>query len=450
MNNRGTEPGGGDNIDCHLQRVGAGTLICSAARQTGELATNEVDPTVCFHCEAGKIFREVGCEAVSPKIVIYSFGNGMGHTARIDGLFCRIRKRYTNLEYCKTCQLATAETTRQMISTARGLFETHGFFSAYKDIEAARSDIRDGNCEGAITHSIACLESVMRICHEKMSVPLPDKPQITDLWKSSRTMLRFEDVDSERATISLLNALNGVVTQLARLRNALSDAHGRGATSIRQRGHSRTGIELRIDPGDDDHPSFPSAARGNTVSVIRMQAAFPKDEDGFFRRACPYCQKEFKILITEEDLSDLTQGAYNSFLLEKPEIPAEEESEKAQECKLTCPYCGQKSSRGSWWTEEQLAYIRVILRNIVARTLNSDFIRPLQRDLGRSTHGMFHFKGKEVREREAWISPEVNDMNIFALPCCDTRIKIEDFWKGTVHCFLCGFPHKRMEQDDSA
>ncbi len=62
MSNKFPEPKGNDSIDCHLQQVGMGSLICSAARQTGDKTTNEVDLTNCFNCPAGKIFREPeGC-----------------------------------------------------------------------------------------------------------------------------------------------------------------------------------------------------------------------------------------------------------------------------------------------------------------------------------------------------------------------------------------------------
>lgn len=48
-------PSDTDDIGCHLQQVGMGSLICRAARQTGDKSTNEVNPTICFNCEAGKV-----------------------------------------------------------------------------------------------------------------------------------------------------------------------------------------------------------------------------------------------------------------------------------------------------------------------------------------------------------------------------------------------------------
>jgi len=220
------EPGETDSIECHLQQIGMGSLICRAAKQTGENTTNEVYAINCFNCEAGKIFREVGCDAVTPKIRIFSYDGGAD--CDIESLFCKIKRRPTTLDYCKTCGLVTAETTRQIITTTRGLFEAQGFHSAFKDIEKAREAIRDGNFENSVTRSIACVESVIRICHEKLDKPLPNKKQVSDLWKSVRDILQFEKLDSSEATVSLLNSLSGVITNLGNLRNTMGDAHGRG------------------------------------------------------------------------------------------------------------------------------------------------------------------------------------------------------------------------------
>jgi len=203
-----------------------GSLICRAARQTGDKTTNEVSPIICFNCDAGKVYRDVGCDAILPKIRIYPLMGGSSF--QVESLFCKIRKRETTLEYCQTCNLVNAETTRHIVSTARGLFQAGNFYSAYTDIEKAREAIRDGNLENAITRSISCLESTMRICHEHLNKPLPDKKQVSDLWKSTRTILSFDEIGKPRAAENLMNGLSGVITQLGGLRNTLGDAHGKG------------------------------------------------------------------------------------------------------------------------------------------------------------------------------------------------------------------------------
>lgn len=220
------DPNENDSIDCHLQKIGMGSLICSGARQTGENTTNEVDPAICFNCPTGKIYRTIGCDAVLPKIYVVPTGDDL--SVNYESLFCKIKKRATSFEQCQTCGLVTAETTRQVVSSTRGLFEAQGFYSAFKDVEKARESIRDGNFENAITRSIACLESTMHICHEKLSQPLPNSKQISDLWKSTRVTLRFDDIDPDKKSLHLLNSLSGTVTHLGGLRNSLSDAHGKG------------------------------------------------------------------------------------------------------------------------------------------------------------------------------------------------------------------------------
>jgi len=226
VSNESLEPNENDSIECHLQQLGMGGLLCKAANRTGKYTTNEVTPRVCFNCDAGKIFREVGCDAVSPKINIFmDFG---GRDYNINGLFCNVRKRYTTLDYCRTCNLVNAETTRNIVSKTRGLFEAQGFYSAYQDLEKARKSIRDGNFENAVTRSISCLESTMKICHEKLEAPLPSKKQITGLWKSTRDLLNFNEFDSSGKTSDLINSLSGVATHLGGLRNTLGDAHGKG------------------------------------------------------------------------------------------------------------------------------------------------------------------------------------------------------------------------------
>jgi len=217
------EPSDSEDISCHLQEIGMGTLVCRAAKQTGEHTTNEVNETICFNCPVGKIYREVGCDAITPNIRIYRFNN-----FNIDNLFCKIRKRSTTFEYCQKCALPVAETTRQIVSSTRGLFEKYGFYSAFKDIEHARKAIREGKFPDAVTHSISCLESTMKICHDELSKTSPKKKQVSDLWKSARNFMEFDKMDPTGATEKLLNSLTGVVTHLGGLRNSLSSAHGKG------------------------------------------------------------------------------------------------------------------------------------------------------------------------------------------------------------------------------
>jgi len=220
------EPEENESIACHYQSFIPGSLVCRAARPKGKDSTNEVSPSICAECPVGKIFREIGCDSVSPRIRILDFGKDS--FAEVDALFCLKRNRDTTIEYCRECTLVIADTTRQIVNTSRSLFERYEFYSAFKFLEKARKEIRDGDLEGVITSSIAIYESVMKTCHEKKGVPLPDSKQVTGLWKSTRKILDLDESGGQGKILDLLNALYGVVSGLGRLRNELGDAHGKG------------------------------------------------------------------------------------------------------------------------------------------------------------------------------------------------------------------------------
>lgn len=227
METHWVEPGENDSVECHLQQVGMGTLICRAATKRNRYRTNEVTPSICFNCEVGKIYREVGCDSASPRILIHAGPMGPGDV-RLLNILCQRRKRLTDLNECRSCDLVTAPTTRQLVTTARDLFQREGFHSAYRDLEKARAAMRDGEREDAITSSIACLESTMRICHERLGAPLPREKDLTGLWKSSRELLKLAAFGECVAVTNLVNTMFGVVSHLGGVRNELSNAHGKG------------------------------------------------------------------------------------------------------------------------------------------------------------------------------------------------------------------------------
>ena len=219
-----------DNIDCHLQQIGMGTLVCRAAKQNGEHSTNEVNPEICFVCPSGIIYRNVGCDSVLPKLSIYAYGN-MQRSLHVDDLFCKIRKRSTSLEYCEKCTLKVAETTKEIVGEMRDTFEKEEFYTAFKDLDKAKLAMRDGKYESAITYSTAMLESTIRIIHEKMFAIMPDKLAISDLFKSVRSVLRLNGIDEEGSVSTLINNINGCITAIGFIRNSISDAHGKGINS---------------------------------------------------------------------------------------------------------------------------------------------------------------------------------------------------------------------------
>lgn len=184
------------------------------------------------------------------------------------------------------------------------------------------------------------------------------------------------------------------------------------------------------------------------MSNIETSLPFPLDDDGFFRRECPFCRKEFKVWLKQEELTTLAQAGIDSFMIQQDEETSDTDETSEAEIEFFCPYCGERASRDSWWTQEQLAYIGVVGRNIAVRLINENLIRPQKREFGRSrSSGLvsIRFEAKEMEQEEPWISPEANDMQAVDLPCCERKLKVQEGWAGTVHCFFCGFPRSRAE-----
>jgi hypothetical protein len=220
------EPSDDDDISCHLQQDGMGSLICLAA----PFGENETNTTVCFNCPVGKVYREICCAAISPKILIPA-SKDVATSPYVEKLYCKTRHRDTTLNKCRTCDLPTAETTQKITSEIHGLFTAHGFDSALRDLENARALYRDGKFGAVIRVSNSCFESTMRICLEGLGEQLPSQKGVSNLWKSVAGVLEFSDLDMYNSTQDLLHSLYGVVTKLGGLRNKLSDAHGNGEYS---------------------------------------------------------------------------------------------------------------------------------------------------------------------------------------------------------------------------
>lgn len=243
-----------DSVDCHLQRVELGGLVCLAARQTGSSgSTNEVTPEICLKCEAGRVYREVGCDHISPKLTVH-YG-----VARVAQLFCSLRKRATTLEYCSTCGLAAADTTRELVSGTRGLFDKGRYYESWQALENARRALRDSDLGRCITQAVVAFESTMREVHERRGAELPTKKDVTGWWKSTRSVIRGDEGDADGYQMRVMNSLCGLVSSLGGLRNARGDAH---ATDIGASEPTPLMAELALN-----------ASATLSTAVIRMAAS---------------------------------------------------------------------------------------------------------------------------------------------------------------------------------
>jgi hypothetical protein len=223
------------NIDCQYQRQGVGSLICRAADTSWfKSSTNEPDDRICHDCEIGKVYRELGCENISGKIVIgeiRSIGShGQKHVVETI-LYCNLRRRPTNYSFCLSCPYIGTKFTKPVLKKTIDFFEKLGFDSARNDLEKAQERLNNGDEENAITNAISALESVFKTILDFYKRPYPQKEQVTTLWKTVKDTLHLGDEVAAEHIKQLVGNVSGAVTSLGGLRNDLSDAHGKGLIS---------------------------------------------------------------------------------------------------------------------------------------------------------------------------------------------------------------------------
>jgi hypothetical protein len=224
INNEGLEK----SFDCPYQEIRGGSLICNAAVTDMSHTTNIINlERNCYKCDVYKIYQEVGCNAFSPKLVF--FKNSIFsciQVPKLSNIICTKTKKETTLTHCQTCSLPNAETTQKITSVAKGLFKAHGFISALEDLQNAQNNIRDGEFKDAIENSSACLESVMRICHELLEKDYPKQKNLSEKYKSTNEILNLNNLDE--LVVELLGKLREVTNSLGRVRNNLTKVHGGG------------------------------------------------------------------------------------------------------------------------------------------------------------------------------------------------------------------------------
>jgi len=141
----------------------------------------------------------------------------------------------------------------------------------------------------------------------------------------------------------------------------------------------------------------------------------PLDSQGFLRRECPLCQREFK----------WHHGPIEGAPPDDP--PAEQ---------YFCPYCGEAASVDQWWTTEQVEAIQQMALY--------EAMPELEEQLGKSARDLNRSGFVRVEVRSAPINPplplsEPDDMLPVASPCHPYEpVKVASDWRAPIHCLVCG------------
>lgn len=138
-------------------------------------------------------------------------------------------------------------------------------------------------------------------------------------------------------------------------------------------------------------------------------------DNGFLRRECPSCEREFKW--HQGPTSDRPQEV-------DPEV-------------YFCPYCGTTAPPNSWWTKEQLDYGRQSASGPIARAMG-DALESIVGHQGSDSFVKIELKRGDVPEPPAALH-EPNDMSIVQSPCHPWEpVKVLETWSDALYCLLCG------------
>jgi uncharacterized Zn finger protein (UPF0148 family) len=150
---------------------------------------------------------------------------------------------------------------------------------------------------------------------------------------------------------------------------------------------------------------------------IKLGTTVPLDSDGFLRRECPTCEREFKWQQSADDgtgAETVPDGGY------------------------FCPYCGVQAPADSWFTQAQLALAQNMIETEVLAPMIEDFARDIERSSSRS-RGMI--KATVTHDVPDQLDPltETDDMRRVDFPCHTSEpVKVLDDWTKPVHCLICG------------
>lgn len=139
----------------------------------------------------------------------------------------------------------------------------------------------------------------------------------------------------------------------------------------------------------------------------------PLDGDGFLRRECPTCEREFKWLVAGDD-----------------------DTESVPDVGYFCPYCAVQAPARKWFTKAQIE----LAQNILIREVLGPQLNDMARDLRRSTRGGLISMDLKYDEPEA-LDPlvEDDDMRRVDFECHpDEPVKVLEGWDREVHCLICG------------
>jgi len=152
------------------------------------------------------------------------------------------------------------------------------------------------------------------------------------------------------------------------------------------------------------------------MSEIELSMALPLDSDGFLRRECPTCEREFKWLPAQDD-AEATPPPDGGYF---------------------CPHCGIQAQPDAWHTKAQVAAIEALLQRDVVDPALEGFARDLRR-IEPESGGLIKVTTRRDPVEEPEPLTEADDMRRVDFACHpEEPVKVAEDWPREVRCLVCG------------
>ncbi len=147
---------------------------------------------------------------------------------------------------------------------------------------------------------------------------------------------------------------------------------------------------------------------------MEIPVEFPLDSDGFLRRECPTCGREFKWHYGPTDAR-----------------PAD----AADPPRFTCPLCGELANHDAWFTQAQITYQQELVGFHAMDMINDELSRAF-----RGSKNLTYTPGKSNAPAPTPLT-EPDDMLIVESPCHPwepVKVPSERADSGPLYCLVCG------------
>lgn len=175
---------------------------------------------------------------------------------------------------------------------------------------------------------------------------------------------------------------------------------------------------------------------------LRYGLSLSVDRDGFLRRTCPSCGRDFKTGIDRADLGSII-GPQIRRIEREIGAPLSLETDEASEESISCPYCMFESGAAEMLPEETVRYLhRQLVREVVLPKVNQMFSA-----FGDGSHSRsgglvsvsFEYSRSMLPPRPIH-GPEPPDMKIVEFLCCGRKAKVARQRHQLKQCLYCKTP----------